>query len=145
MLIGKDDRIIRQPELLAVGFTGGQRLRGPEPDRENLEEIEGAEKELEALAKRFEDGKFLIENEATESNFKSLSPNYDIIHLAIHGRGNVNTDFSASLFFRSKYDSVDDGEFHSYELYGMKLRALMAVLSSCESGLGKVIRERHAE
>jgi len=121
------------PSILAVGFTGGQRLRSADTD---LEEIAGAELELEALAKRFANGRFLLGKEATEANFKSLSPQFDIIHLAIHGKGDVEKNFSASLFFRAKYDSLDDGELHSYELYGLKLKAILAVLSACESGLG---------
>jgi CHAT domain-containing protein len=135
MLVQKaTKRRIVNPKLLGIGFTGDQQLRAADP---RLEELEGAEQELEALEKRFATGKFLIGNEATESNFKTLAPDFDIIHLAIHGRGDVQKDFAASLYFRQKYDSLDDGELHAYELYGLKLRALMAVLSSCESGLGK--------
>ncbi|MEJ7646656.1 MAG: CHAT domain-containing tetratricopeptide repeat protein [Chryseolinea sp.] len=137
MMKQKSTRRVRNPSLLAIAFTGGKRLRAPQLDIDELEVIEGAEKEIEVLQKRFNEGKFLVEEQATESNFKSLSPDFDIIHLAVHGKGDIKTDFSGSLYFRSKYDSVDDGEFHSYELYGMKLKALMAVLSSCESGLGK--------
>lgn len=134
MLTHKSATAIRKPSLLAVGFTGGKRLRAGDP---SLEEIMGAEQELEALARRFGSGKFLVGKDATEANFKVLSPKYDIIHLAIHGRGDVEKNFSSSLYFRSKYDSVDDGELHAYELYGLKLKAMMAVLSACESGLGK--------
>ncbi|HEX6892145.1 MAG TPA: CHAT domain-containing tetratricopeptide repeat protein [Chryseolinea sp.] len=134
MLMGKSVTPVRKPSLLAVGFTGGSRLRAPDPE---LEEIVGAEEELNALAKRFSQGKFLVGPDATEANFKTLSPQYDIIHLAIHGRGDVERSFSSSLYFRSKLDSLDDGELHDYELYGLKLKALMAVLSACESGLGK--------
>ena len=134
MLMGKSGRTVRTPSLLAVGFTGGSRLRAPDP---GLEEIVGAEEELDALAKRFKQGKFLVGPDATEANFKTLSPEYDIIHLAIHGRGDIKQSSSSSLYFRSKYDSLDDGELHDYELYGLKLNALMAVLSACESGLGR--------
>jgi len=134
MLMHKKNTVLRRPTLLAVGFTGGRRLRGPE---EELGDIQGVEEELELLEKRFGSGKFLVGNDATEANFKTLSPDFDIIHLAIHGKGDVLKNFSASLFFRSKYDSLDDGELHAYELYGLKLRAVMAVLSACESGLGK--------
>jgi CHAT domain-containing protein len=133
MMHNKKTTLRRSPPILAVGFTGGQRLRAADPD---LEEIAGAELELEALSKRFENGRFLVGKEATEANFKSLSPAFDIIHLAIHGKGDVEKNFSASLFFRTKYDSLDDGELHSYELYGLKLKAILAVLSACESGLG---------
>jgi CHAT domain-containing protein len=126
-----------QPTLLAIGFTGGQRLRTADS---KLEEITGAEEELKALEKLFNEGKFLVGKEATESNFKSLAPQFDIIHLAVHGMGDVQKAFAASLYFRSKYDKKDDGELHAYELYGLKFKALMAVLSSCESGVGKGFR-----
>jgi CHAT domain-containing protein len=66
-----------------------------------------------------------------------LSPEFDILHLAIHGTGDLNKNFAASLFFKSESDSVNDGELHAYELYGLKLKASMAVLTACESGLGK--------
>jgi CHAT domain-containing protein len=134
MLMRRNERVVTNPSLLAVGFTGGVRLRAPQPQ---LEEIIGAEEELEALSKRFKKGKFLVGPEATEANFKTLSPEYDIIHLAIHGRGDIERNLSSSLYFRTKYDSLDDGELHDYELYGLKLKALMAVLSACESGLGR--------
>lgn len=128
------------PSLLAVGFTGGKPERAHDVMAIPMQEIEGAEKELDALLARFRSGKFLRDVDATESNFKQLSPQYDIIHLAIHGRGDRSNDFSASLFFRSSTDSIDDGVFHAYELYGLKLKALLAVLSACESGIGKDYR-----
>lgn len=134
MVMRQFDKPVRKPSLLAVGFTGGSRLRAPDPE---LEEIIGAEEELDALQKRFKQGKFLVGPDATEANFKSLSSQYDLIHLAIHGRGDIQKSFSSSLYFRSKYDSLDDGELHDYELYGLKLKATMAVLSACESGLGR--------
>lgn len=66
-----------------------------------------------------------------------MAPDFDIIHLAIHGTGEIQKNFAASLYFQSQRDTLNDGELHAYELYGLKLKALMAVLSSCESGLGK--------
>ena len=125
---------VDDPSLLAIGFTGDQTLGD---GTLNLEEIAGAEEELKPLEKRFNTGKFLVGNEATESNFKKMAPDFDIIHLAIHGKGDIQKNFAASLYFKSQKDSLDDGELHAYELYGLKLKALMAVLSSCESGLGK--------
>ncbi len=125
---------VKNPSLLAIGFAGGQRVRD---GTTNLEEIRGAEDELKALEKRFTAGKFLMGDDATESNFKGMAQEFDIIHLAIHGSGDLQKNFAASLYFRPQNDSLNDGELHAYELYGLKLKALMAVLSSCESGLGK--------
>ncbi len=137
MLLHTSKRMVHKPSVLAVGFTGGQRVRAADPE---FEDIAGAEQELEALEKRFTTGTFLRGKDATEANFKMLSPDFDIIHLAIHGKGDTQENFSASLYFGSRYDSLDDGELHAYELYGLKLKALMAVLSACESGLGKGYR-----
>ena len=128
------DKITSSPSLLAIGFTGGRSSRDGTAD---FGEIIGAEEELKTLEKRFGSGKFLAGYEATESNFKKMAPRFDIIHLAIHGSGDIQKSFAASLYFRPQKDSLDDGELHAYELYGLKLKALMAVLSSCESGLGK--------
>ena len=129
-----EDKPAANPSLLAMGFTTGRQLRSADYQ---LEDIQGAEQELKALEKYFREGKFLAGEEATESNFKALAPTYDILHLAIHGMGDVERKFAASLYFGSKFDSINDGELHAYELYGLKLKATMAVLSSCESGLGK--------
>lgn len=127
---------VSQPTVLAMGFTDGQAVR--ESDVQ-LSRIAGAEDELHALGARFSSGKFLLGADANELNFKSLAPKYDIIHLAVHGRGDVDKSYAASLYFGNKVKN-EDGELHAYELYGLKLKALMAVLSSCESGLGKGYR-----
>lgn len=140
MLRPPSEGIVSNPSLLAVGFTGGKPERALNDHVNDLQEIEGAEKELEALSRRFRNGRFLRDNEATESNFKAMSPSYDIIHLAIHGRGDQSSNFSASLFFRTSADTLDDGIFHAYELYGLKLKAMMAVLTACESGIGRDYR-----
>jgi CHAT domain-containing protein len=130
MLIHNSRKSFRNPSLLAVGLA----------EVDGLEKIEGAEKELGLLSKHFNAGRFLVGDDATEGNFKALSPNFNILHLAIHGTGDMNKNFAASLYFESKRDSLEDGELHAYELYGLKLRASMAVLTACESGLGKGYR-----
>jgi len=125
---------LHKPSVLAFGFTGGQRRRAPDPP---LEEIEGTAKELDVLSGIFDTGKFLVGEDATEVNFKAMAPDFDILHLAMHGQGDVEKDFAASLYFRKKYDSLEDGVLHAYELHGLKLKARLAVLTSCEAGLGK--------
>jgi CHAT domain-containing protein len=129
---GLSSQKLSSPSLLAMGFTDGQALPGTDG---HLSRIIGAEDELHALAERFSSGKFLFGKDANETNFKSLAPDYDIIHLAVHGSGDVEKNFAASLYFGER-NKAEDGELHAYELYGLKLDALMAVLSSCESGLG---------
>jgi CHAT domain-containing protein len=125
---------VNSPKMLAFGFTGGLPVRSGEG--KSGMEIAGTEEELEALAKKFPNGQFLYGKDVTEFNFKHSAPTADILHLAVHGQGNTEQSYSASLFFRDG-DGKEDGELHWYELYGMRLKSILTVLSSCESGIGK--------
>jgi CHAT domain-containing protein len=121
------------PEILAMGYTS----ENPPSSQGNFSNLSGSSEELNLLARYFENGTFLKGKDATEDNFKRLAATSSIVHLAIHGQGDINQDYSASLFFYMMPNSSEDGELHSYELYNLKLNADLAVLSSCESGLGK--------
>ena len=125
-----------KPSLLAFGFTGGANERSADASRK---EIAGSETELLALSDKFPDGTFLYGAGVTEKNFKDNAAKYDLLHLAVHGSGDTGEDYSATLYFRDK-DGPEDGHLYWYELYNMNLRASLAVLSSCESGIGKTYR-----
>ncbi len=75
--------------------------------------------------------------QATEHQFKANAKNYNIIHLAVHGQANTTNPNNNRLVFRPESDSVEDGSLYSYELYNLQLQADLAVLSTCESGMGK--------
>ncbi|HMJ70763.1 MAG TPA: CHAT domain-containing tetratricopeptide repeat protein [Cyclobacteriaceae bacterium] len=122
----------RDPSLLAFGFTG----RSGEASNTA---IAGSETELLALSEKFPDGTFLYGAGVTENNFKIKAGDYDLLHLAVHGSGDTGEDYSATLYFGDA-DGPEDGRLYWYELYGMNLQASLAVLSSCESGIGKTYR-----
>ena len=129
-LVNQTHRAVSKPSFLAVGNAL--------TNMGNVVQSAAVGKgELDLLSHRFADGKFLTGAAATESNFKRMSPDYDIIHLAIHGSGDANKDFSARLYFSPERSATEDGQLNAYELYGLKLNAAMAVLTACESGLGK--------
>lgn len=130
-------KLSKDASLLAFGYTNGLMLRSNEPSPVDLT---GTEAELDVLSKLFLRGTFLKGNEATKSNFRVHAPGSNIIHLAVHGTGDPEKDFSASLFFRSMPDSADDGQLHSYELFNYNLQAALAVLTACESGIGKTYK-----
>lgn len=137
MLLRDFKKINSAASMLAVGYTNGQRYRSkPLP----LSEIHSTEPELEALALLFSNGIFLKGSDATEGKFKQHAPESDLLHLAVHGIGDPTKDYSASLFFRPLSDTIEDGQLHSYELYSIRLKAALAVLSACESGLGKAYK-----
>lgn len=124
------------PRLLAFGFTAGGDVRAPS---DATIDLPGAEVELIALRDKFPDGSFYVGDEVTEANFKKQASGYDLLHLAVHGTGNTGSDYSAALYFRD-HNEEQDGKLYWYELYGMNLKAQLAVLSSCESGIGKTYR-----
>jgi CHAT domain-containing protein len=126
----------RDPSLLAFGFTGRSDVRSGDA---SSTEIAGSETELLALSEKFPEGTYLYGAGVTENNFKIKAGDYDLLHLAVHGNGDTGEDYSATLYFRDA-DGPEDGRLYWYELYGMNLRASLAVLSSCESGIGKTYR-----
>ncbi len=134
-LFNKISRPNHTKSVLAMAFTG-ERIIGKTGKK--LTKITGAEMELVSLQHYFDSGNFLVGKDVTESNFKKLAPTSDIIHLAIHGEGDPERNYSSSLYFETKHDTKEDGQLHAYELYGLKLNAMLTVLSACESGLGKV-------
>lgn len=76
--------------------------------------------------------------DASEYNFKKLSGNYTILHLAAHSFVEDEEPLLSKLFFDASKDTVDDGLLHTYELYNMQLNADLACLSACNTGIGKL-------
>ncbi len=68
---------------------------------------------------------------------------YRILHFATHGVLNTRRPELAGLVL-SLYDrdkqSLDDGFLYAHEIYKLDLRAELAVLSACQTGLGKDVR-----
>jgi len=85
--------------------------------------------------------KIYLREEASEENFKSHLSDYKYIHLATHGFLNKkHPDLSGLLFAvpdHNKY--TEDGVLYSGEMFNLNTQADLAVLSSCESGIGKLV------
>jgi CHAT domain-containing protein len=131
----------KQAKVLAVSFTKEHIPAGHSGDiqllRTNLSnELPGSAKELRAISS-YMNGKFYMGEEATESIFKKEAPHYDILHLAVHGEGHDEQTYSSRLIFKKEADTINDGFLYSYELYNIPMQAKLAVLSACETGLGK--------
>lgn len=97
---------------------------------------------------------------ATEATFKEEAGQFGVLHLAMHGLLNDQDPLYSALVFRlpdpfwRETDTViqpttlsgaeapteEDGMLYAYELYGLRLQAQMAVLSACETGIGKYQR-----
>ncbi len=86
--------------------------------------------EIEAISK-ITGGQVFAASEATKESFLQEAPGATIIHLAAHGElNNGNPIFSSILF-----GDDPSQELTAMEIYGLRLRGSLAVLSACATGL----------
>ncbi len=82
-------------------------------------------------------GTVLTGDEAQKQRWKSLAPNYRILHLATHGVLNGNNPLYSYLVMSRAPGARDDSMLSAREILGMNLQADMTVLSACETARGK--------
>lgn len=83
-----------------------------------------------------------LKGSATERNFVQNCSKYNIIHLATHGIiNNEDPSLSYLVFWENnKNDTLFDGKLLTSEIVNLNLKCNLAVLSSCESGIGSVAK-----
>ncbi len=84
-------------------------------------------------------GEVLIGEKASKANVLDLIEKFDIIHIAAHTEINELNPLSSRfhLYNNPNLDEEDESLFLS-RIYTMQLNAKMAVLSSCNTGTGKL-------
>jgi CHAT domain-containing protein/antirestriction protein len=97
----------------------------------------GAEEEANYFS-RFYKGRVFSDNQANEENFKKFAVDYNVIHLAMHTIIDDRNPMYSKMVFTPGEDKSEDGLLHTFELYGMKLKANLIALSSCNTGYGKM-------
>jgi CHAT domain-containing protein/tetratricopeptide (TPR) repeat protein len=117
----------------------GNHLSTRQQYREKLFPLKGIKEEAINITDLINGDKFLG-NEANETHFKKVANQYDILHLAMHTIVDDNNPMYSKMAFTQTNDSINDGFLNTYELYNIKLNSRMTVLSSCNSGSGKMQR-----
>lgn len=87
-------------------------------------------------------GELLEKDEANERNFLESAPQSTIIHLSSHAETDHISPLQSRIFLAKNLSDLDsinspDGIIHAFEVYGMQLDAELAVLSACNTGVGK--------
>ncbi|MGB0839361.1 MAG: CHAT domain-containing protein [Chitinophagales bacterium] len=134
---------------LAPPYTSKASERGDSPNflatRDEIAPLQGAAKEIQAIAKYFQ-GNFDYSASADEYHFKQQVSHYGILHLAMHGRTDLEQPDYAHLVFAeqgekdsSTQEHEEDNLLHHYEIATLPIAAQLAVLSACETGVGKAI------
>jgi CHAT domain-containing protein len=84
-------------------------------------------------------GKAFIAEKATEEAYKTQARNYKIIHLAMHTLVDDDHPAFSKMIFSARASSPEDGMLNTYEVYNVPINAMMVVLSSCNTGTGKLV------
>ena len=123
------------PGLPASAIEGREEFRTLHP---LLSPLPGSEAEIALLRERF-NGDFWQGEEAREARFKTEGEAYRLIHISTHTLINEHFPSLSKLVF-SQEDPAgpEDGYLNSYELFNLRLRAELIVLSSCNTGIGAI-------
>ncbi len=105
----------------------------------NLNPLIGTKEEVNFISK-FYKSKIYINGQALEENFKKSAVNFNIIHLAMHTIIDDKNPMFSKMVFTPGQDKKEDGLLHTFELYGIKLKANLVVLSGCNTGYGRMER-----
>jgi len=108
-----------------------------------IKPLPASETETEAIFKLYDDknlkAKVLLHNNANEKSIKSGElEQYRVLHFATHGFVNSERPELSGLLMAQDTTGGEDGVLYSGEIYNLKLNADLVVLSSCETGLGKI-------
>ena len=107
------------------------------PNKDNLNDLPGTEAEVNNIAALFEKNTFVATRaDANESLVKSGKlADFKYLHFATHGVVDEQSPELSRIFLQTA--PQEDGNVFSGELFNLKLNADLAVLSACQTGLGK--------
>lgn len=119
--------IVNNDRILGMGYTSIN--EGAATDA-----LPGTEKEIQYLNANFS-GEFYTGVRASRELFLDKADQFEIIHLAIHGRADEENRFQSRLIFNG---DQEDNMLYPGQLYLANLKSRLAVLSACESGVGTI-------
>ncbi len=139
-LLAVGDPVFAPPEASGgADSTGNVGLRAA-----GLAPLPYTREEVREIGAAFPPGRttLLVGDEARESTLAGpgFLARYRILHFATHGLIDERQPERSSLALAYPRDPAEDGYLHAAEIYRLRLRADLVVLSACETGLGKTLR-----
>ncbi|MFA6468230.1 MAG: CHAT domain-containing tetratricopeptide repeat protein [Bacteroidota bacterium] len=125
--------------------SGMSDVRSITLDGKTFNELKYSDEEITSIGTTFRQHALsaasYLNEEATEENFKTYAPLYDIVHVATHGFINEKDPKHSAVIFSQPGPTTagEDGILHLHETFNLNLKAKLVVLSSCESGIGTLV------
>ena len=107
-------------------------------DAHGFQSLAYNDNEAESIAALF-DGATITKDFATRESFIAQSPDYQIIHLAAHGKANNISGERSFLVYSGSSDSTNN-RLYTGDIYNLSLQAELVSLSACETGIGHIQR-----
>ena len=112
--------------------SSGERLAALAP---SVSKLQFTSEEVHAVAAAFgPSATVIVGSKATETWFKHMAGDYDVIHFATHGFFNKSNPLFSGV--QLEPDAQNDGRLEVYEILSLHLRAQLVTLSACETALG---------
>lgn len=123
---------LKDGSLLAMAPDYNQ---APRSQNRMLTPLPYALKEAETVHKIW-GGVLLAGHKATKKAFLEMAPGFGLLHLAMHTLLDDENPLFSKLIFQP--DDTASSSIFGYELYALRFKASMVVLSACNSGIGKL-------
>jgi CHAT domain-containing protein/tetratricopeptide (TPR) repeat protein len=107
---------------------------------ETFQPLPSAEREVKAISAYFPNSLVCTGKNATEERFKKLAGEYRYIHLATHFITSDLQPMLSKVVLSQARREGEDGYLQMYEVYNLSLKAELAILSGCNTGLGELHR-----
>ena len=100
-----------------------------------------SKKEISAISRYFpkEKKQIYLEKEASEDIIKKIPlQDYQVIHFACHGLLDEKVPYRSALVLSQAENSKEDGFLQVREIYSLRIKADLVVLSACQTGKGSL-------
>jgi CHAT domain-containing protein/tetratricopeptide (TPR) repeat protein len=150
-VFSKDDEAgyaLASEDIIELASHYEELMRSVVIDGKRFEELKYSEWEIKSIIELFADivedraSSAYFHSRATKESFKSSAGEYRIVHIATHSFINEFKPQLSGIVFARSDDPLSDTDAILYagETYNLDLNADLVVLSSCESGVGKLVR-----
>jgi CHAT domain-containing protein len=126
-------KILKSKPRIVSSSSSILALANPSNNREKLQKLPFAEKEVQAISRYFKDIRTLSGPAATVDLLKKEIHSYDIIHIAAHGDYNRSHPLDSSIYLAQTRNDL--GVLKVRDIRNVATDASLVTLSACESGV----------